>query len=274
MHPEVTISMKESIPYPDSHWIRSHDPAKALSVYLDQQQKVYSRIKNMYIKQLIGDPRGRRFLDFGCGAGMLTLWAAASGADTVIGVDAEESVLKTARYHAQIRGLDTRCNFMQSEKLQKKDFPSLFDVIVLKDVLEHIANDREVLADAARCLAPDGAMILSTQNAFSLNYLLEGGYHRMLRKNKGWFGWDETHLRFYTPFGLQKKLHAAGFCPMAWRSVYLIPYKIPTLPGSKKQFIRLDPISIVDRILGAIPPFNRLGWNIIVKVKKGKFRAQ
>lgn len=266
--------MKESIPYPDSHWIRSHDPAKALAVYLDQQQKVYSRIKNMFIKQLIGDPKGIRFLDFGCGAGILTLWAAASGADTVIGVDAEERVLGTAQYHARIRGLDACCNFIQSENLKKNNFPSLFDVIVLKDVLEHIPDDRGVLADAARCLAPDGALVLSTQNAFSLNYLLEGGYHRIVLNNKGWFGWDETHLRFYTPFGLKKKLFQAGFYCTAWRSVYLIPYKLPTLPGSERKFIRLDPMSIVDRILGPIPPFNYLGWNIIVKAKKGDFYAR
>lgn len=260
--------MAGRILYPESHWIRSRDARQALAAYVVQQKKAYSRIKNRFIKELIGDPGGRRVLDYGCGAGMFTVWAAASGAAAVTGVDAEESVLHTARYHARIQGVKTRCRFILSERFPQADRQRPFDVIVLKDVIEHIPDDGGLLADAVHCLARGGALVLSTQNAFSLNYLIEGGFHRGILKNKGWFGWDPTHVRFYTPFGLRKKLMRAGLRCTAWRSVYLIPYKLPAPAGSKRRFIHLDPLSLMDRMLGPVPPFNRLGWNLIVKAEK------
>ena len=76
--------------YPDDHWLRSHDPEKALAAYLDQQNKAYSRAKNAFILELLGDLKGKRFLDYGCGAGMFTVHAALEGASEVVGVDAED----------------------------------------------------------------------------------------------------------------------------------------------------------------------------------------
>ncbi len=53
----------------------------------------------------------------------------------------------------------------------------------------------------------------------------------------------------------------------SWRSVYLIPYKLPSLPGSSREFLRLDGLALVDRLLGSIFPYNRLGWNILVRAR-------
>ncbi len=73
---------------------------------------------------------------------------------------------------------------------------------------------------------------------------------------------------------LQRKLQVAGFRSLAWRSVYLIPYKLPPMSLSNKRFVRLDALSWIDKKLGGIFPYNRLGWNIIVKAEASRRVAQ
>lgn len=253
--------------YPDDHWLRSHDSARALEAYLEQQGKSYSVVKNSFISELLGDLSGKRFLDYGCGAGLFTVQAAKQGALEVVGVDAEDSVLATARFFANREGVGSRCAFIQSAT-----FPSLprkrgFDVILLKDVIEHVPDDQALVETAAGYLSPGGIMVLSTQNLMSLNYLLEGTYHRKILGEKEWRGWDETHLRFYTSLSLSRILRKAGLEPQAWRSVYIIPHKIPKPGSSGKKFYRIEAFSWLDKTLGAVFPYNRLGWNIMVSAQ-------
>ncbi|MBI4965925.1 MAG: methyltransferase domain-containing protein [Desulfomonile tiedjei] len=253
--------------YPEGHWLRSQDPERALEAYMDQQSKAYSRVKNAYIRDLVGNLEGKHFLDYGCGGGMFVVHAAEGGAVEVVGVDAESGALAAAKHFARREGVEQACRFILSET-----FPSLigrprFDVILMKDVLEHVADDEDLLLAARKALAPGGSLVLSTQNSLSLNYLLEGTYRRTIQGNKEWCGWDDTHLRFYTPMSLGRKLKRAGFGSFSWRSVYLVPYKLPALRLSHKEFLRLDALSWIDRALGRVFPYNRVGWNVIVRAK-------
>jgi 2-polyprenyl-6-hydroxyphenyl methylase / 3-demethylubiquinone-9 3-methyltransferase len=253
--------------YPEGHWIKSDDPEHALAMYLEQQSKSYSRVKNDFVRELLGDLKDKRVLDYGCGGGLFSVYAAQAGASLVVGVDAEESIISTARYFCHKEDVAGICTFMSSEEFKLAVKRRHFDVILMKDVIEHVDDDTNLLAMLSSVMAPGGVLVLSTQNKLSLNYLIQGGYHRHVLGNKEWFGWDDTHVRFYTSMELTRKLEQTGLTPTAWRSVYLIPYKLPPVPGSKKQFLRLDILSHIDRMLGWIFPFNRLGWNIIVQAR-------
>jgi len=256
--------------YAEDHWIRSENTEHALIAYNEQQSKSYSKAKNLFIRKLLGNLEGKRFLDYGCGAGMFPVYAAKSGAKHIIGVDAEETVLSTARYFMEKEGVKDQCEFILSEKWPAFQQNISFDDILLKDVVEHVEDDQALLDAASRSLAPGGVLIISTQNALSLNYLIEGTYHRVVKHQKDWYGWDTTHLRFYTPLSIKKKLLKAGLRPVAWRSVYIVPHKIPALPSSGQQFYRLEFLTLIDKTLGSIFPWNRLGWNIIAKAVKEK----
>jgi 2-polyprenyl-6-hydroxyphenyl methylase/3-demethylubiquinone-9 3-methyltransferase len=260
--------------YPKEHWLRSADSEKALSAYLEQQSKAYSRIKNAFVKELLGDLSGKRFLDYGCGGGMFTVHAALQGSLEVVGVDAEETALSSARYFAQCEGVDHLCNFIRSEHFPVLGNRPKFDVILMKDVIEHVQDDQDLLYAASEAIEPGGCLILSTQNSLSLNYLLQGTYRKHVLGEKDWCGWDETHLRFYTPMSLNKKLRLAGFESDGWRSVYLVPYKLPGLPGSGKEFFRIDSLSWIDKTLGGVFPYNRLGWNVIVRATASELVGQ
>jgi 2-polyprenyl-6-hydroxyphenyl methylase / 3-demethylubiquinone-9 3-methyltransferase len=251
--------------YPKDHWLRSDDVDKALAAYLEQQSKAYSHVKNSFIAELVGDLSGKRVLDYGCGAGMFLVYAAHQGAAKVVGVDAEESVLATARHFTRLEGVERTCDLIAGDRLPNFGPKAMFDVVVMKDVIEHVPDDEGLLRDAAAVTAPGGIIVLSTQSSLSLNYLLEGTYEKKVSGNTFWCGWDSTHLRFYTPMNLRKKLGEAGFSVDAYRSVYIIPHKLPALPFSKKQFTRIEALAWVDKILGGIFPFNRLGWNIILR---------
>jgi 2-polyprenyl-6-hydroxyphenyl methylase/3-demethylubiquinone-9 3-methyltransferase len=254
------------IKYPETHWIRSDDREKSLNFYLEQQSKVYSRIKNAFIKELAGNLKDKDFMDYGCGAGFFIIYGAEQQALSITGVDGEEKILDTARYFAEKKGFHRECDFICSETMPSFQEEKKFDVILLKDVIEHVKDDEKLLKNAAGLLKPEGSVIISTQNSFSLNYLLEGSWEYFIKGNKTWCGWDPTHIRFYTPLGLREKLKKAGLKSVEWRSAYIVPYKIPSFPWSQKSFIRIDSLSIIDKIFGRIFPFNQMGWNITVKV--------
>ncbi len=257
--------------YPSDHWLMSTDVERALAAYLEQQSKTYSRVKNSYVLDLAGDLKGRRVLDYGCGGGMFTVTAARAGASEVWAVDAEKTVLETARHFARINGVESCCRFVVSDRFPDLPDAIRFDVVVMKDVLEHVADDRGLLKQAARSMAHGGALVISTQNSLSLNYLLEGGYEKLIRGTRDWCGWDATHLRFYTPMNLAAKLGRVGFICECWRSVYIVPYKFRAFPGlapGTGRFLRLDALALVDRVLGRVFPYNRLGWNILVRAVK------
>ena len=196
--------------------------------------------------------------------------AAKQGALEVVCVDALDTALSIARNLANLEGVERQCTFIRSDEFPVLKLRPKFDVVLMKDVIEHVPDDQALLEAAEDSLAPGGLLVLSTQNSLSLNYLLQGTYRRHVRGEKDWCGWDETHLRFYTPMALRKKLHRAGLQTERWRSVYLVPYKLPAPAGSKRQFLRLDALSWLDKTLGRTFPYNRLGWNVIVSARSSK----
>lgn len=254
--------------YADSHWTRSPDRENALQAYFEQQRKAYSRVKNTFIIELLGNLHHQRFLDYGCGPGMFLCHAAKAGASLVVGVDIEPAVLSTARYFAEKQGVADKCTLLTPHQFHVFSIECSFDVILLKDVIEHVHNDQELLNSVSDTVSSGGILVVSTQNALSLNFLIEGTYQRIICRNKEWYGWDPTHLRFYTPKKLKKMLETAGFRCTAWRSIYLIPHRIPIPRSSPERFYRIESLTHIDRMLCRYFPWNRVGWNIIVQAVK------
>jgi SAM-dependent methyltransferase len=112
-----------------------------------------------HLRCLTRPPRLGRALDFGSGAGRTTQ-ALADHVDTVIGVDAAESMLELARR------LDTtggRCQFIRNIRDDLSMFGSAsFDLVYSSLVLQHLPPDsaRIFLGELARVLRPGGALIV------------------------------------------------------------------------------------------------------------------
>jgi len=192
---------EERIRYDGSHWSREEDEKKALDQYLLLGDRAFNRTKSNLILSMTGDVSGKKVLDYGGGAGIMAIPYAKAGADVVL-VDAEANALRTARFYARREGVEANIRMIQSESFPPALKDERFDIVLAKDIIEHIQEDQQFLSDLFNCQHRGGILLLSTQNSRSLNYLLEGSYQKYWCGNTGWCGWDNTHLRFYTPASL------------------------------------------------------------------------
>lgn len=145
---------------------------------------------------------GRRAIDVGCGAGLLTEPLARLGA-TATGLDAAPENIAAASAHAQAQGLTIDYRATPVEEIAD----SGFDLVTSMEVIEHVADPAAFVAALAGKLAPDGLMILSTPNRTPLSRLAMitvgesiGGIP------KGTHDWH----KFITPEELTALLDAAG----------------------------------------------------------------
>lgn len=104
---------------------------------------------------------GLRFLDIGCGGGLLSEPMSRLGAD-VLGADASPKNIATASVHAAEQGLRIDYRATTAEALLEAG--ETFDVILNMEVIEHVASRDSFLADCAAMLKPGGLMFVATLN--------------------------------------------------------------------------------------------------------------
>lgn len=108
---------------------------------------------------------GLRLLDIGCGGGLLSEPLARLGAQ-VVGVDAGEKNVKTAKTHADRSGIAVDYRHGTIELLAESD-EKPFDAVLNMEVVEHVAHPETFLKTSASVLKPGGMMIVSTINRTS-----------------------------------------------------------------------------------------------------------
>jgi len=95
-----------------------------------------------------------------------------------------------------------------------------FDIIVCKDILEHLLEPLAILHEVRRVLRDDGYVIISVPNHFYLTMrirMLFGA--NILWKSLGhdhskdYDEWDYMHIRFFSYGGFRRLLKAAAFRP-------------------------------------------------------------
>jgi 2-polyprenyl-6-hydroxyphenyl methylase/3-demethylubiquinone-9 3-methyltransferase len=221
-----------------------------------------------HIKELLGaDFRGKRVLDFGAGGGYMSLYCAQRGASVTL-VEHDHVQLAKAKDLLGTLAPQTQCAFYLDETVPSDLAGQVFDLIIAKDILEHVSADVDLLRGFAERQVVGGRLLVSTQNSLSINYVTEGFlYHRLWRGERDWYGWDDTHVRFYTPGSLRKRVSEAGYIPKQWRSSYVIPYDlcVGVLLGRN---LAVPGLRHIDLMLGRFFPFNRLGWNLIMLAER------
>lgn len=109
---------------------------------------------------------GKRALDVGCGAGLLSEPLARLGA-TVTALDAAEENIAVARAHAENQGLVIDYRATPVEQLDAEGF----DLVTSMEVIEHVADPAAFVGALASRLSPNGLLIMSTPNRTPLSRL-------------------------------------------------------------------------------------------------------
>ncbi|MGY9004578.1 MAG: bifunctional 2-polyprenyl-6-hydroxyphenol methylase/3-demethylubiquinol 3-O-methyltransferase UbiG [Alphaproteobacteria bacterium] len=110
---------------------------------------------------------GLKILDIGCGGGLVAEPMARLGA-TVTGIDPSPKNTGTAQTHGASMGLNITYKAQTAEQTASAEVR--FDVVLMLEVLEHVA-DMDVFMDAAtKLVAPKGLLIAATINRTSKAY--------------------------------------------------------------------------------------------------------
>jgi len=105
--------------------------------------------------------KGLRFLDIGCGGGLLCEPMARMGAQ-VVGADASKTNIEIAGLHAAQSGVGVDYRAVTAEALAEAG--ETFDVILNMEVVEHVSDVPFFLTSCASMVRPGGLMFVATIN--------------------------------------------------------------------------------------------------------------
>ncbi|MGN6584838.1 MAG: bifunctional 2-polyprenyl-6-hydroxyphenol methylase/3-demethylubiquinol 3-O-methyltransferase UbiG [Rhizobiaceae bacterium] len=132
----------------------------------------FNPVRLAYIRDQVAQRFGRdpravhplkdlRFLDIGCGGGLLCEPMARLGAD-IVGADASETNIEVAKLHAEESRVKIDYRATTAETLA--DEGEKFDVILNMEVVEHVSDIGFFIGKCAEMLKPDGIMFVATIN--------------------------------------------------------------------------------------------------------------
>jgi SAM-dependent methyltransferase len=145
-------------------------------------------------------PRGTKVLDVGCNDGTMMKLLKEKRECDVYGVDISELAIEAATE----KGLNVQ--YADAHKLPFKD--KSFDVVILSEVLSHVQNPEEVLAEIRRVLKKNGILLGSAPHANLQHYAWEDS-----RKIRQYYDADELHVVLQKSFDRSfiKVLNGAEF---------------------------------------------------------------
>ena len=114
-----------------------------------------------YILELIGDVRGKKVLDVGCGTGFYSLWLSEKGAK-VLGIDSSEEMIKIAKEKASKKMLDAKFLIGDVTDLRIED--CTFDVVLSTLVLMDVKELGKAVGELVRVTKNGGDIVISVQH--------------------------------------------------------------------------------------------------------------
>jgi SAM-dependent methyltransferase len=189
--------------------------------------RITDELECALILELIGDVRGRRVLDVGCGDGELAVRLAALGAQ-VTGVDASPAMIAAARARAVGSGVTARFCEARAEALPFA--ADSFDLVVAVTVLCFVADALPTFREVSRVLAPGGRVVIGELGRYST--------WAMQRRLRAWRGdplWRRAGFR--TARELRRSAEVAGLDVRAIRGAVFYP----RLALGARAMRRIDP---------------------------------
>jgi len=114
--------------------------------------------------EFLGDIKGKRVLDAGCGTGYVSRMLAAKGAE-VYACDESEEMLEKARNNPS--PLTKKINYLKEDITYCRNFEKdFFDGVILVGVLMYTANLDMIIGETNRILKPEGKLVVSVTHPY------------------------------------------------------------------------------------------------------------
>lgn len=153
---------------------------------------------------------GDRVLDLGCGAGRHAFECYRRGAQVVALDQNGEEIREVAKWFAAMKEVGeapegATATAMEGDALALPFPDESFDVVIISEVMEHIPDDKGVLAEMVRVLKPGGriAITVPRYGPEKVCWALSDEYHEV----------EGGHIRIYKADELLAKIRGAGLKP-------------------------------------------------------------
>ena len=210
---------------------------------------------NNWLLEKISD--GKKFLDYCCGEGQISIFLAKNGAN-ITGIDISNVSIKIAKENAITQGLKDKPTFlvMDGENLEFDD--NTFDIIICSGVLHHL-NINKAYLELARVLKPNGEIICDEPLAYNPIFQLYRKLTPHLRTE-----WEASHILNKKSISLTKQY----FDEIEIRFYHLTT--ILAVPFRNLSFFNsvLSIFEAIDSILLKLPLIKWLAWQIVFILSK------
>lgn len=182
---------------------------RATPVKIDWEDAFWHKIRYTLIRDVILSSGAQRILDVGCGKGIIEYLLPEN--ISCLGCDIVEEAIESARLLNQRK---KNRQFLVCDIEKTSPACGKFDIIVISEVLEHLANDEKMLEKARSLLKDEGILIITVPNS-----------KRLVNRLEGLFGpsrfQDESHVREYTLHEIEALLNRCRFETQNAMGIYL-----------------------------------------------------
>jgi ubiquinone/menaquinone biosynthesis C-methylase UbiE len=251
-------------------WAMSIAPSEVL---VDPSWSAATAPEHRWIREQLGDVKGKRVLDLGCGAGEAAVWFAKQGAD-VVASDLSPAFLNLVRRVAALHGVEVETHLADADRLDLA--PESFDVVYTGNLLHHVDID-ETLERIERVLKPGGVLVswdpLRHNPVINLYRRMAAGvrtedehpfdvrdverYRRLFEDVRCEFFWLAT-LWLFVRFYLIERVH-----PRADRYWKRVVREHERLTSTYNRLARVDRV-----LLRTVPSLRKYCWNVAIYARK------
>ncbi|MCX7049574.1 MAG: class I SAM-dependent methyltransferase [Candidatus Sumerlaeota bacterium] len=228
--------------------------------------------ENRFILRHLGDVKGKRLLDLGCGAGENSVYFALKGA-SCLATDFSPGMVKTALELAETYGVAIQARVMDAMKMDLPD--ESFDIVYASNLLHHV-DPRRTLDEMHRILKKGGKACF--WDPLRHNPIINI-YRRMATEVRSP---DEHPLHINIVKDVQARFSSVEYDTfwLATLWIFLQFYLIERVHPNKerywKKIITEEPrlrktyrcLECIDNFIKRIPGLRRMAWNIAVVATK------
>lgn len=144
---------------------------------------------------------------------------------------------------------------------------SVFDVVILGEVIEHLEEPEMALREVHRVLNPSGHIIMDIPSQSNMVDMIL----RLFRKNPKWgFEVDKTHLWFFKMSQVIRLLKETGYIQIKIKGGPFLRYNLPIIHHCTWVKKRWWVYRIFDFTIGNLPFLGRLGAIQVYMAKKSR----